>query len=292
MDLMGQVPPHQHPSLSSPLSPSTPGFVEGEFSVGSSANSESSTSTTGLSPPLNRGGPVLPSWVSQQGGPFTSFPPSYLQGMADLLDGGSDCGSDALSDSFPLREPDCGSDALSGPSRSSSRASASTVSIGDLPSLLIEGAIMLMSISSLLCSSGEVVHLDSTKTAMFVGAVMHTLDALASTGVAASCVDLDGTGEARNNLRQSCIDLLSSLTPVGESSTSVAADSVSSLSGLPTAAVLEAALPLEESQVSVSSLTLKDSQEVFRQPRTRGRARQERRERAAAARLGQPAPSL
>jgi len=127
---------------------------------------------------------------------------------------------------------------------------------------------------------------------MFVGAVMHTLDTLAFTGVAASCVDLDDTGEARDNLRQSCIDLLSMLTPVGESSTSVAADSISSLPGLSTAPILEAASPLEESQVSISSLTLKDSQEASRQPHTAARAHQERRKRAAAACLEQPALSL
>jgi len=166
------------------------------------------------------------------------------------------------------------------------------VLIGDLPSLLIDGAIMLVSISSLLCSSGEVVHLNSTETAMFVGAVMHTLNALASTGVAASCVDLDDTGEARDNLCQSCIDLLSTLTPVGESSTSIAADSISSLPGLSTAPILEAASPLEESQMSISSLTPKDSQEASRWPRTAARACRERCKRATAACLGQPAPSL
>ena len=152
----------------------------------------------------------MPSGVFQQGGPFTSFSPSYLQGMADLLDEGSDCGSDVLS----------------GSSHSSSRASASTVLIGDLPSLLINGDITLMSIFSLLHSSGKVVHLDSTET------------------------------------------------------------------GLSTAPILEAASPLEESQMSISSLTPKDSQEASRWPRTAARACRERCKRATAACLGQPAPSL
>ena len=64
------------------------------------------------------------------------------------------------------------------------------------------------------------IDLSQTEVAMFIGALMQSMDVITSMGLAAECVSWNGTGEVRESLAHSCRSLLSSICPEGASSMS------------------------------------------------------------------------
>ena len=59
------------------------------------------------------------------------------------------------------------------------------------------------------------VELFPAEVSLFIGALMHAMDVITTTGLAAECVSWDDTGEVRDSLALSYCQLFSSICPEG-----------------------------------------------------------------------------
>ena len=86
-----------------------------------------------------------------------------------------------------------------------------TMMADDIPDAIVDSALSLDAISWFLHGNGDVIELSTTDVAMYISALMHAMDVITETSLAAECVSWDDTGEVRESLALSCGSLLSSI---------------------------------------------------------------------------------